>query len=188
VSQNELVRLTGVPVAPLRDALRVLEAEGVLKIQPRSGIQFVKPGLELTKSTYQFRTIVERAAVRIFAETADDETLGSLKQGHEALRHDIEGNGLNADMIAELERLEGELHNSVIGTLSNPLIEASYKRIHNYLRLIRLDRRLTTPLALRSIREHLAIINACEARDPDAAETALMAHFTAALQRHMGLF
>jgi DNA-binding GntR family transcriptional regulator len=84
--------------------------------------------------------------------------------------------------------LEGELHNSVIGTLSNPLIEASYKRIHNYLRLIRLDRRLTTPLALRSIREHLAIINACEARDPDAAETALMAHFTAALQRHMGLF
>ena len=60
VSQSELVRLTGIPVAPLRDALRVLEAEGVLSIQPRSGIHFVKPGLELTKSTYQFRTIIER--------------------------------------------------------------------------------------------------------------------------------
>jgi DNA-binding GntR family transcriptional regulator len=43
-------------------------------------------------------------------------------------------------------------------------------------------------LALRSLREHLAIIEACRARNPDTAEAALLAHFTAALQRHMGLF
>ena len=39
VSQNDLVKLLGIPVAPLRDALRVLETEGVLTIHPRSGIQ-----------------------------------------------------------------------------------------------------------------------------------------------------
>lgn len=188
VSQNVLVRLTGVPVAPLRDALRVLEAEGVLTIQPRSGIQFVKPGLELTKSTYQFRTIVERAAVRVFAETVDDESLAALKQTHEALKQRIESDGLNEEVLEDLEQQEKQLHNSVIGVLRNPLIDNSYRRMHNYLRLIRLDRQLTVPLALRSMREHLAIINACEARDPDAAEAALLAHFTAALQRHMGLF
>src|SRR3546814_17385172 len=33
VSQNDLVRLLGIPVQPLRDALRVLEAEGVLTIR-----------------------------------------------------------------------------------------------------------------------------------------------------------
>jgi DNA-binding GntR family transcriptional regulator len=188
VSQNELVQLTGIPVAPLRDALRVLEAEGVLTIQPRSGIQFVKPGLELTKSTYQFRTIIERAAVRVFAETADDESLAALKQSHEALQQRIRKDGLNEATLAELERLEGELHNSVIGILRNHLIDSSYRRMHNYLRLLRLDRRLTVPLALRSIREHLAIVDACLARDPDAAEAALVTHFTAALQRHLGLF
>jgi DNA-binding FadR family transcriptional regulator len=32
------------------------------------------------------------------------------------------------------------------------------------------------------------ILAACEARDPDKAEAAVQAHFTAALQRHMGLF
>ena len=72
VSQNDLVKLLGIPVAPLRDALRTLEVEGILTIHPRSGIQFVKPGLELTKSTYQFRTIIERAAVRTFAELAPE--------------------------------------------------------------------------------------------------------------------
>ena len=50
VSQGELSDLVGIPVAPLRDALRVLEAEGILSIHPRSGIQFVRPGLELTRS------------------------------------------------------------------------------------------------------------------------------------------
>jgi len=188
VSQNKLVQLTGVPVAPLRDALRILEAEGVLTIQPRSGIQFVKLGLELTKSTYQFRTIVERAAVRAFAETADDESLAALRKSHEALQKRIEKDGLNERALTDLDQLESQLHNSVIGILRNPLIDTSYRRIHNYLRLIRLDRKLTVPLALRSIREHVAIINACEARDPDAAEVALLAHFTAALQRLMGLF
>ncbi len=188
VSQSELVRLTGIPVAPLRDALRVLEAEGVLTIQPRSGIQFVKPGLELTKSTYQFRTIIERAAVRVFTETADDESLAVLRQSHEALKRQIEKGGLNEEIVRGLDQLERQLHDSVVGVLHNPLIDNSYRRMHNYLRLVRLDRKLTVPLGLRTIREHMAIIDACEARDPDAAEAAVLAHFTAALQRHMGLF
>jgi len=67
LSQAELSALVDVPIAPLRDALRMLEAEGVLTIHPRSGIQFVRSGLELTHATYQFRSIIERAAVRVFA-------------------------------------------------------------------------------------------------------------------------
>ena len=187
MSQNQLVELTGVPVGPLRDALRILEAEGILEIQPRTGIQFVKPGLDLTKSSYQFRTILERAAVRVFAEEAEDEALAALRTSHTELQRRIEGSGLDNDAIVDLEALEGQLHNSVIGILDNPLIDTSYRRIHNYLRLVRLERKLTVPRALHSLREHLAIIEACAARDPDAAEAALLAHFTAALGRHMGL-
>src|SRR5689334_17841970 len=41
ISQSELSQIVSVPVAPLRDALRMLEAEGILTIHPRSGIQFV---------------------------------------------------------------------------------------------------------------------------------------------------
>src|SRR3954463_13943779 len=82
VSQNDLVRLIGVPVGPLRDALRVLEAEGILTIHPRSGIEIAKPGTELTKSTYQFRLIIERAAVRVFTETANDEEIATIRRRH----------------------------------------------------------------------------------------------------------
>jgi DNA-binding GntR family transcriptional regulator len=188
VSQNDLVKLLGIPVAPLRDALRTLEVEGILTIHPRSGIQFVKPGLELTKSTYQFRTILERAAVRTFAELGDDDLIKEIGDRHRRLAAQIEQSGLTPDAMEEIEALESLLHNSVIDILRNPLIDVSYKRMHTYLRLVRLDRKMTVPLAQRSIKEHLEIIDACAARDPDRAEAALVAHFNAALQRHMGMF
>src|SRR3546814_11412792 len=57
VSQTDLVRLLGIPVQPLRDALRVLEAAGVLTIHPRPGIQCLKPHINLARLTYQFRSI-----------------------------------------------------------------------------------------------------------------------------------
>jgi DNA-binding GntR family transcriptional regulator len=188
VSQNDLVKLLGIPVAPLRDALRVLEAEGIVTIHPRSGIQFVKPGMELTKSTYQFRTIIERAAVRVFAEMADVDEVREIGRRHREIGAKIEKLGLNPETMEESEALESLLHDSVIGALRNPLIETTYRRMHNYLRLVRLDRKLTAPVALRSIREHLEIISALETRDPDRAEAALVAHFSAALQRHLGMF
>lgn len=188
VSQNDLVELLGIPVGPLRDALKILETEGVLTIHPRSGIQFVKPGLELTRSTYQFRGIIERAAVAVYAETADDAELAETERRHRAAMETIEKDGLTEAARNELEDLELVLHDAIIGSLNNPLIQTSYKRMHNYLKLVRLDRKLTPPVAMRSLREHMEIILACRARDPDKAVAALSAHFNAALQRHMGMF
>jgi DNA-binding GntR family transcriptional regulator len=187
VSQGELSDLVGVPVAPLRDALRVLEAEGILTIHPRSGIQFVRPGLELTRSTYQFRSILERAAIRIFAEEADEAEIDTLHRRHAALVRSIEENGLTQQGLVEVDEMEHLLHGAVIAILRNPLIETSYRRMHNYLRLLRLDRKFTAPVVLRTLREHLEILAACRTRDADRAQAALDAHFQAAMQRNLGL-
>ena len=186
VSQGELSEIVDVPVAPLRDALRVLEAEGILAIHPRSGIQFVRPGFELTRATYQFRSILERAAVRVFAEQGDEELIDEIGRRHEALIATVTGKGLTAEDLVEMEDLERMLHNAVIGILRNPLIESSYRRMHNYLRLLRLDRKLTAPIALRTLKEHVEIIEACRRRDAMRAEAALDAHFQAAMQRSLG--
>ena len=188
VSQNDLVKLLGIPVAPLRDALKVLETEGVVTIHPRSGIQFVKPGLELTRSTYQFRGIIERTAVAVYAETGDEAEMAELRRRHLAVMALIEKEGLSDRAREEIEALESGLHNSIIASLNNPLIDKSYKRMHNYVRLVRLDRKLTAPISLRSLREHMEIIVACQERDAEKAVAALQAHFNAALQRLMGMY
>ena len=188
VSQNELVKMTGVPLAPLRDALRVLATDGIVTIHPRAGIEFIKPGLELTRATYQFRGIIESSAVSVYAETADDAEMLEIEQRHLRAVEAIESEGLSPAMRAELEALEEVLHNAIIASLRNPLIDTSYRRIHNYLRILRLDRKITAPLALRSLREHLAIIEACRHRNAAEAQAALQTHFSNAMQRNMGLY
>jgi DNA-binding GntR family transcriptional regulator len=188
VSQSRLVELTGVPVAPLRDALRVLEAEGILTIHPRTGIQFVKPGAELTRSTYQFRGIIESAAVAVFAETAADAEIDAIDARHRCAVAAVERDGVTPALLLELEDLENLLHGSIVAGLNNPLIENNYRRVRNYLLLIRLDRRLTPPLVLRSLKEHLAILGACRRRNATDAVAALQTHFSAALQRALGLY
>jgi DNA-binding GntR family transcriptional regulator len=186
LSQGALSELVDVPIAPLRDALRMLEAEGVLTIHPRSGIQFVRPGLELTRATYQFRSIIERAAVRVFAEQAEEALLADLTQAHAALITKIESVGLTPDDLTEVDRLEQQMHASVVAIMQNPLMDISYRRMMNYLRLLRLDRKFSAPIILRTLREHAEILNACARRDADAAEAALQLHFQAAIQRNIG--
>lgn len=187
ISQNELCGIVGVPVAPLRDALRVLETEGILTIHPRSGIQFIRPGLELTRSTYQFRLIVERAAVRVFAEEGDENVMNALEVRHSRLLRRVERDGIGPEQLQEMDALEMELHGQIIQALRNPLIESAYRRMHNYLRLLRLERKVTPPIMTRTVKEHLDILEACGTRSPDAAEKALHAHFQAAMQRNLGL-
>ena len=188
VSQAELVELTGVSVGPLRDALRVLEAEGLLTVHPRTGIQFVKPGLELTRSTYQFRELVEVAAIAVFTETASEDAIDTLLRRHRDMTARVEQGGLTEALVAEVEDLEVVLHGAIVASLNNPLIDSSYRRIHNYIRILQLDRRLTPTLVLHSLREHTSILEASRQRDVKAAVEALRAHFSAALQRSFGLY
>lgn len=188
VSQNDLVKLLDIPLAPLRDALRVLEAEGVLTIHQRSGIQFIKPDLELTRATYQFRSILERAAVRVYAEVADEDKVAGILGRHTRLIELVSLEGFTPEVQAGMEEMEVVLHGSVIDILQNPLITSNYRRIQNYLRLLRMERKITPPLALRTLREHVEILVACRRRDADAAEAALVNHFQAALRRNLGFF
>ena len=66
-----------------------------------------------------------------------------------------------------------------------PLIDVSYRRMMNYLRRLRLDRKFTSPIILRTLREHVEILNACTARNADVTEAALQAHLQAAIQRNI---
>lgn len=188
VSQNDLVKLVGVPVAPLRDALRVLQTEGLLTIHPRSGIRFMKADFEFARNTYQFRSILERPAVRVFAETASLDLLDSMIERHERAVAVLDRDGFTAAIAPEVIAIDAALHFEIIASLGNVLVDSTYRRVHNYLQLIRLDRTLTRPIVMRTLREHMALLEACKARDADTAEIALQAHFSNALQRTLGIF
>jgi DNA-binding GntR family transcriptional regulator len=187
VSQNELMTLLGLTIQPLREALRTLETEGLVTIHARSCIRFIKADLELSRSTYHFRSLIERAGARALAETGDADEIAAMIADHRDLVATLQQGDLGAVEQARLDGLEERLHGALIASLRNPLIETTARRLKNYVTLVRLDRLVTKPLALRTLREHLDILEACADREADAAEAALAVHFQQALQRILGM-
>jgi len=186
-SQAELMRQLGLTAQPLRDALRTLMNEGLVTMVARSCVRFIRADLELSRSTYQFRSLLERAGARALAEKGDAVEIKNLMDEHIALLEELERGELGPREQATLDALENRLHGALTFYLRNPLIETTAKRLKNYLTLVRLDWLTTKPLAIRTVREHIDILKACAMRDADAAEAALAAHFQQALQRLLGI-
>ena len=186
-SQAELMRQLGLTAQPLRDALRTLMNEGLVTMVARSCVRFIRADLELSRSTYQFRSLLERAGARALAEKGDAVEIKNLMDEHIALLEELERGEFGPQERATLDALENRLHGALTFYLRNPLIETTAKRLKNYLTLVRLDWLTTKPLAIRTVREHIDILKACTMRDADAAEAALAAHFQQALQRLLGI-
>jgi DNA-binding GntR family transcriptional regulator len=189
LSQSDLVRMLDVPVGPLRDALRHLQAEGLLTIHPRSGIEIRKPDLELLRHSYQMRLMLERPATRLFADAVPLREIDALIRAHRAAIAIVDGREFSDDDALAAEALDRRFHARIVGALANPLADAAYGQAQDFMRLVRLDRhyRHSTTIAIRTFNEHLAILEAMRRRDAGAAEAALEAHFARAMQRAMGI-
>lgn len=189
VSQADLVMLLGVPVGPLRDALQALQAEGLVTIRARSGIEIAKADLALIRNTYQLRFMLERQAVRRFAEAGRLDQMAAMEAEHVALVEALRGHEIAPAQAHRVSEIDLGFHQEVIGVLANPLVNRAYKQTHDFVQLIRADRLYGLSFAMieRTAQEHLEIIRACRARDPDAAEAALEAHFAKAMQRAMAM-
>jgi DNA-binding GntR family transcriptional regulator len=187
LSQGWLIETLGLTAQPLREALRMLEMEGLVKIFPRSSISFVRADTDLAVSTYQFRSLIERAGARALADGGDANEMQELAKRHRSLLKGLENSDFGPAEEAELNRLEEQLHGMLVAALRNPLIETTARRLHKYFLLVRQERLVTKPLAIVTLQEHLEIIEAALRRDADAAEAALATHFRNALQRVLGL-
>jgi len=187
ISQSELAKMTGLGVGPVRDALKLLEADGVLFIHPRSGIEVVRPSTELARSTYQFRTIIERFAVRQFTRTASLKALDDVIDLHERARDDVAKLASGHNFVDEMAEVEDGFHLPICAALSNAIVDSAYGRLQLLSKIVKMNGLVTGRTAEISINEHLEVLLACKDRDPDRAEEAIVRHLNNALQRNLGL-
>ncbi len=187
LTQGELISVTGVPVGPVRDALKLLEADGIVTVHPRSGIEVIGRSTDLVRQTFQFRGILERPAARAFAQSATEATLRGMLAQHEAAAERFAAADPNADVAGELSVLEDSFHAPIVAALGNELVDASYRRLQLMARIIKVKAAVYPKAALVSLAEHRAVILACLSRDETAAEAAMARHLTNALTRNLGV-
>jgi DNA-binding GntR family transcriptional regulator len=189
LSQSDLVATLGVPVSPLREAIQVLEAEGLLTVVPRSGIRIVQPDMELIKNAYQLRRLLEREAVLKFTLSCPRDELEAWEERHAQLAKAVENGLEQPDLGERVNEVDAAFHFALVRALRNPIIDEVYARNMERLVLIRLDQAgALTPLLVRlSMAEHLKVIDAMKRQDPEGAAAAMDEHLVIAMHRAMGV-
>ena len=182
-----LTQVTGVPVGPVRDALKVLEADNVVRVHPRSGIAFVRPSTDLVRATYQFRTIIERAAIRQFAIAASQSVLTQMLDEHHAAEAELKLLDPDTNVAKRQSEIENTFHPVIVAIFRNELVEASYRRLQLMAQIIKLEKDVYPRSAMVSVAEHIIVLSACLARDADAADAAISQHLSNALVRNLGV-
>lgn len=189
MSQADLVRILEVPISPLREAIQVLESEGLLQVMPRSGIKIMKPDMELIKNSFQLRRLLEREAVRKYATSASTIEIEAWEARHADVLAAVES-GLDQPALGErAEEVDDAFHLVMIGSLRNPIIDEVYRRTKERLALTALDTRdaLSPVLVRQTMIEHLKIITALKRHDLEVAMAAMDEHMTLSMHRAMGI-
>ncbi len=178
-SQRDEVRLDerklsldlGVSRTPVREALTVLEQEGFVRFEARRGVFVIKKTKKEIVSMIQAWSALESMAARLACEHASDEQLQCLRQ-----RFPEFFEGQPSDHLYEYSEANMRFHEKIISLGQCDVIKDITSNLLMHVRGIRNTALRQGDRAADSIKEHVQIIEALEARDADLSERLVREH------------
>ena len=188
VSQRELVEMTGVPLGAIRELIPRLEAEGLIRTIPQRGMQVAHVDLELIRSAFQFRLMLEREAARLYTRDATEAMIAGQREAHETVVRRAAEHGITDALLEDAQHVDLAFHEALIDHLSNDIVSKAYRVNWIKIRLIRqAETGLSAALLIPVMEQHLRIVSAIAARDADAAVEAVDAHISGSARRALGM-
>jgi DNA-binding GntR family transcriptional regulator len=162
---------------PLREALKVLTAEGLVRHEPRRGCFVNQVTEQDLDEIFPVIALLEGRCAFEAAQHASDADLQLLEDLHQKLaRH------AKAKRINEYYETNFAIHEAIIALAGNRWLAGVIGDLRKIVKLARLQQ-LHAPGRLdQSLAEHLAVFAALKARDAEGAEAAMRTH----LQRQRG--
>ncbi len=171
VSQDHVAASVGLSVAPVREALRVLEQEGQVSYRPRRGYFVTELRAADLQEIYALRQLLEERAARHALPALDDDALQRIARA----ARECENAAANDDVIAELEA-NRRFHFAILAAEDQPhamrVIRLLWESTEAYRAMYYNSREERS----RSIEAHERIIAAIRDRDADLLVAELDAH------------
>jgi DNA-binding GntR family transcriptional regulator len=174
---ESLVRELGVSQTPIREALSMLEARGLVTKKHFVGYcsapQLNRKQLD---ELYEVRLLIEPFVARCAAERMSDKDLKALR--------DLAQNMEPGETRTSYDRFadqDSELHDRIAIGSSNGLLQESLARLHTHLHIFRL--RFHSEVTTEAYAEHALLIDALSRRDGAGAEAAMRQHIERSYQR-----
>lgn len=173
LNERALAEMLDMSRTPIRDALLMLEGEGLLVRQGRRGLQVKQMRLEDMVDALQIRLLLEPAIARLAAGHVAEDALDALDAGFARLLATAEANGGGVDRD-EARALDDRLHGLICDTAGNPQLSSIVRTLRRQTQIF--DIRSLPERAISTCREHMAIIEALRTGDGDRAARAMTQH------------
>lgn len=171
LNERELSGQLGVSRTPLREAIKLLAAEGLVDLLPNRGAVAVRLTEADIANTFEVLAMLEGMAGELAAQRITEAELAEIRALHYEMlacftRGDLSGYyGFNA-----------RIHTAINAAAKNPLLSATYRSINARVQSLRFSTNQNAQKWKKAVAEHEQMLDALAVRDGVAMREILIAH------------
>ena len=167
--ETEIAERLAVSRTPVREAIRRLEADGLVDHLPRSGAVVRKLEYPELMELYEMRTVLEGTAARLAARAASPVELEELV----AINDEMRAAAGRPEVVIGLNR---QFHKLLLDAARNRFLLRAMATVENTLLILGSSSMAMPDRAREAVDEHREVLDALLARDGAAAEAAMRRH------------
>jgi len=173
ISERQLCEMLKVSRTPLREALKVLAAEGLVELLPNRGARVRPLSAEDIRELFDLMGGLEGLAGRLACEQISDEEIGKIEQLH----HDMYGFYMRREMQGYF-RMNQLIHHAIVEAAGNSALRTTYESLAGRIRRVRFSANFAHQRERWSeaMREHEVILEALRRRAAGELSDILFQH------------
>jgi DNA-binding GntR family transcriptional regulator len=171
IKEDELCSSMGISKTPLREALRVLSVEGLIKLVPNRGSFVSTPTFEEIREMFDVMSVLEGICARAAAEKMSAKDLAALEKLHDRLE-----NNFKRRAQREYIRINNQFHSFVQELAGNRTLNQIVNGLRQKILIYRYQSLNLPERFEQSIQEHRDLIEAFRKKDPKKVETLMRRH------------
>ena len=173
LNERELCEALNVSRTPLREAIKMLAAEGLVELVPNRGAIAIALTEADVVNTFEVMAGLESQSGELAAERITDEELAEIR----ALHFEMMAAYTRGDLSAYYS-LNARIHRAINAAAKNPVLTATYNQVNARLQALRFRSNQDGAKWKRAVGEHEKMIEALSTRDPAAMREVLLTHLT----------
>jgi len=171
LNERELAEVLRVSRTPLREAIKMLAAEGLVELVPNRGAIAVSLSETDVLNTFEVMAGLEAMSGELAAQRITDEELAEIK----AMHFEMLAAYTRSD-LSNYYRLNAQIHAAINAAAKNPVLTTTYNHVNARLQALRFRSNQDGEKWKRAVAEHEKMIDALQARDSAAIRHALLEH------------
>lgn len=173
IDEPALCETLSISRTPLREALKVLTAEGLVRHEPRRGCFVAEVTEKDLDEIFPVIALLEGRCAYEAAQHASDADLAALEALHDRLNRHAKARRINDYYEANFA-----IHEAIITLAGNRWLASVIGDLRKIVKLARLQQLHAPGRLEQSLSEHMAVFAALKARDAEGAEAAMRTHLT----------